>query len=775
MRRPLACTSLVFVLVLFLLQSLGAIGLIREPVAHRLNTRSVMASYGQEDTVIICGQIADYSTDDKYGQTTTELNLKNIQILPHKEELTKDKNISEQLSESDFISQFQTIGTRRQRVLVYLQDEYMPVIGSYVIVSGQMSYFNRAANPGEFDAYRFYTNRGYLFAVKKAVILKNSTSGSRILQGLKMFRLRQEAYLKEYLPDGNDKIMAAMLFGNKKGMDEETKELYQKNGIAHILAISGLHISLLGMSVYKVLLHLPMPRWCILVISGMFLILYCLMVGISASAFRALIMFSFFLVSKWLKRSYDMITAMAFSAMVWLMLYPGYLFDCGFQLSYAAIMGMGIILPVLKEITDSVKIKWLRKVITVFLPSLSVNLMTAPILIYHYHELSFFSIVLNLIVIPLMAPLLLCGIGMLAAANLFGNISGILAGICAVPVNGILWIYEMGCRLLEFLPIGRKNIAALPDWELLIYYSILIVMTGLVKKKSHFYQFIFPIACICLLMIPQKHDFTVWTLDVGQGDCNVIFTEEGNVFIIDCGSTSKYNVGEKILVPFLKYHGVSMVDGIIITHPDEDHMNGILELIELQDEENLKTGGLYIYERGVRNEPQEWEEVLETAALQGIPVYGLGQGDVLQTDTFYMECIYPLEEQTELTGNASSLVIKVKNNDFCGLFTGDLESDGEEKILWEYAAEGIFQEYEKCDLLKVAHHGSSTSTGIRFLQWIHPEYAVISCGENNRYGHPHKEVIDRLETEGIPYCITYETGAIKWTTDIPHPWLQSDR
>lgn len=775
MKRPLACTSLVFVTVLFVVYGFGGAGLIIEPVTPNVREQSITALPGQGDMVIIYGQITDYSTDDKYGQTTTELNLKNIHIFPHKEELTNKINTSEQLSESDFNSQFQAIGTKRQRVLVYLQDEYEPVIGSYVMVSGQMSYFNRATNPGEFDAYRFYSNRGYLFSVKKGVILKNSTSGNRILQNLKKFRLRQEAYLEKYLPDGNDKIMAAMLFGNKKGMDEETKELYQKNGIAHILAISGLHISLLGMSVYKVLLHMPIPKWGILTISGMFLVLYCLMVGISASAFRALVMFSFFLVSKWLKRSYDMITAMAFSAMVWLMLYPGYLFDCGFQLSYAAIMGMGIILPVLKEITDSVKIKWLRKVISIFLPSLSVNLMTAPILIYHYHELSFFSIALNLIVIPLMAPLLLCGIGMLAAANLFESINGLPASICALPVNGILWIFEMGCRVLELFPIGRRNIAALSEWELILYYSILVIMTVLVKIKSHFYQFVFPMVCIFILITPKKPDFAVWTLDVGQGDCNVIFTDEGRVFIIDCGSTSKYNVGEKILIPFLKYHGVSVVDGIIITHPDEDHMNGIIELVTLQKEENLQTGGLYIYEKGLRNEAGEWKELMEITAMQGIPVYGLGQGDSLRTDAFTMECIYPLKEQTGLTGNASSLVIKLEGNDFCGLFTGDLETDGEEEILSKYAKESIFAGERKCDLLKVAHHGSSSSTGIRFLQWVHPESAVISCGENNRYGHPHKEVIGRLEAENIPYWITYETGAIKWTTDIPHPWLQSDR
>ncbi len=773
MRRPLACTSLVFVMVLFLLHIGNAIGIIKEPIACTADQLSILAPYGQDDVIVICGKIADYSIDDKYGQTNTELNLKNIQIMPRYEAGTKDNIYTNHLSGSDSISQYQTIGSRRQHILVYLQDEFTPTIGSYIVVSGKMSYFNRATNPGEFDAYQFYTNRGFLFAVKKASVIKVSKSGNQLLQALKEFRLQQEAYLREYLPDGNDDIMRAMLFGNKKGMEEETKELYQKNGIAHILAISGLHISLLGMSVYKVLLHLPLPKWCVLLVSGFFLILYCLMVGVSASAFRALMMFSFFLVSKWLKRSYDMITAMAFSAMIWLMNWPGYLFDCGFQLSYAAIMGMGIILPALTQITDSVKVKWVRKVITLFLPSLSVNLMTAPILIYHYHELSFFSIALNLIVIPLMAPLLLCGIGMLAVANIFGNISGIPAILCAVPVNIILWIYEMGCRMLEMFPIGRENIAQLPIWELVLYYSILIVMTILVKKKSHFYQFIFPMACIFILIIPQRAHFAVWTLDVGQGDCNVIFTEEGNVFIIDCGSTTKYNVGEKILIPFLKYHGIGTVDGIIISHPDTDHMNGILELLESGKEENIEIKRMYIYEKGMQNEPQEWEELLNLAGKKEIEICGIGQGDVLQTASLRMECLYPLEGQKGLIGNASSLVMSVEYEDFCGLFTGDLEGEGEQILVSEYG--GLSAQQGNYDFLKVAHHGSSTSTSRIFLQWVNPEYAVISCGENNIYGHPHVEVMMRLDAGKIPYWITHEEGAIKWTTDIPHPGLQSGR
>ncbi len=757
MKRPLACTSLVFVMVLFLLYTDNAAGV--------------------PDTggpVVVCGKVSDYSVTTKYGQTTTEFILKNIQILPQSEAFTKDKTLQIQLSESDYVSQFEETGTKRQSVIVYTQEAFIPRIGSYVMVSGQISLFNRATNPGEFDAHRFYTNRGILFAVKEASVLKVTLSDNRLLQALKEFRLRQEAYLENYLPDGNDAIMKAMLFGNKKEMDEETKELYQKNGIAHILAISGLHISLLGMSVYKVLLRFPLPQSVVLVISGTFLVLYCFMVGVSASAFRALVMFSFFLVSKWLKRSYDMITAMAFSAMVWLLFHPGYLFDCGFQLSYTAIMGMGIVLPVLTQITDSIKVKWVRRLLSPFLPSLSVNLMTAPVLIYHYHELSFFSIALNLIVIPLMAPLLLCGIGMLAAANVFGSITGIPAMVCAVPVNGILWIYEMGCRILEWFPIGRKNMAPLSVGALILYYSILFVMTVLVKKKSHFYQFAFPIACILILLIPKNLDFAVWTLDVGQGDCNVIFTDEGNVFIIDCGSTSKYRAGERILIPFLKYHGIGRVDGIIVSHPDEDHMNGIVELLQLGAEENIKISRIYIYKRGWENEPQKWEELKKAAEEKEIPVCGIGQGDALYTESFRMECMYPLEKQTGLSGNASSLVLCVKSGDFCGLFTGDLETEGETLLQKEYGT-GIFLPGQKeCDFLKVAHHGSSSSTSSEFLQWLNPRYAAISCGENNRYGHPHKEVLMRMEEEGIAYRITYEEGAVKWTTDSPRPELQSD-
>lgn len=830
MKRPLAWTAVVFVMVLALLQIWDASAFKQSPIVEEMDGSKQLAGYVQDDEITICATIKDYSYNTQYEQITTELILKEVQILPQNEENSKDKIDEEKRinigwgttelvgkeSETKLL-QSGVVTNSRQTIIAYVTGKYNVNIGSRVILTGKLAFWKSATNPGEFDAEKYYSNRDVLFSIKKAEILKISLSENEILQNLKDFRLRQEIFLDEFLPYYNSAIMKAMLFGNKKEIEEEIKSLYQNNGIAHILAISGLHISLIGMSVYRLLRYLPLPRWLVLLGSESFLILYGCMVGFSASTFRAIFMFTLFLLSKLLKRSYDMITAMAASAIFQLLIHPGYLFDCGFQLSYAAIMGIAILLPALEEIVDLIKNKYLRKGISLFLPSLSVTLFTAPILIYHYYELSFFSIVLNFIVLPLMGPLLLAGIGLLCMGNVLAETIGmigvteyigllsmfhlgsesnilsfaiqIFAQIFSFAVNGILWIFETGCKLLELLPIGRKNVAPLPIWAMFIYYILVLMVTVSVKQKKHLYQLGFVLVEALILIFPQKLEFSVCMLDVGQGDCNVIFAKEGKCFVIDCGSTSKYNVGEKILIPFLKYHGIGKVDGVIVTHPDADHMNGVLELVELGKEENISIKGIYIGEHSYTSEPEEWEELIELATEQDISVQGISQGDSLCTETVSMECIYPLREQSGLTGNAASLVMKIECGEFQGLFTGDLEMDGEMQLLAEYGggeksnaygdelvnyidtegngrSEGnlLFDE-DSCDLLKVGHHGSSGSSSTEFLRWVSPEYAVISCGENNSYGHPHEETLERLEEEGIKYLITYEEGAICFQAD----------
>ncbi len=758
-KRPLVLTSVVFILILLVLHLTGAPYLSHDPANRTEDGEKSIYGCFQDAVITLYGVISDYSFQDSYGVITTKLSLKDVSVLDKSQKYKKVTHFG-------------------QSVFVYLNTEEIHAIGNTVLVSGRLSFYEPATNPGQFDAEKYYGNRDVLFEVKKASVIRETGGGrmsadsenknagemrlvskTGLRQKLKELSFKQEEVLEKYLSEANAAIMKAMLLGNKAELDEEIEKLYQDNGIAHILAISGLHISLLGMTVYRLLRRLPLPVWMPLILSEIFLLLYGCMVGFPVSAVRAVGMFTFFLVSKLLKRSYDMLSALAFMAMIQLIIHPGYLFDCGFQLSYGAILGIGVLLPAFEKINESVTSLWLKKGISFFLPSVSVTLVTAPILIYHYHEISFFSILLNVIVLPFMGVLLMSGIAMLFLGQIFVP----FARLCAAVVTLILGFYECSCRFLELLPIGQKNIAMPSGIMMIMLFMLLILMTVLVKRKSHPYQFLFVVLSFGLLFFPHNPQFNLWITDIGQGDASVIFTEEGKCFVIDCGSTTKYEAGGRILIPLLKYHGVDNIDAVFVTHADADHMNGVLELLELGEEENITIDRIVLYEKALETEPEEWKELTALAAQKSIPVVGMGQGDKVQTDTVTLECLYPLKEQYGLKGNSSSLVLSMEvkreghgeEGVFRALFTGDLEVDGEKIFLEEYVERG--QGY---DLLKVGHHGSSGSSSEEFLRWVNPKLAVISCGKDNTYGHPHEETLERLEKAGIPYLITYEEGAI---------------
>lgn len=733
MKRPLAFFSVVFIILLFFSYRVNESVITCSPIKSTPEGKKELYGCLQDDTVTLCGTIEDYSYKSNYNQITTELRLKQVAFL-----LPSEKKLSS-----------------RSRIIVYINKEETVSIGNTVYLSGRLSFFEKATNPGEFDEESYYKNKDIICSVRKAYIYHKTEDEAVLRQYLKNFAGRQEELLEKCLTQINAEILKAMLFGDKQGLNREIKTLYQKNGIAHLLAISGLHISLLGMAVFRCLIRFPVPVKVSLGLSGILLILYGFMVGFPVSAFRAICMFSLFLISKITKRTYDMLTALSCSAILQLISHPCSLFDCSFQLSYAAILGIAVLMPALQSITETIRNKKLRKVIQLFIPSLSVSLITLPILIFHYHEFSFYSVLLNVIAVPFMGILLPAAIIMLMAANLCLP----LARLLSLPVTMILWVYESGCRLLDFLPAGQRNIPHPSFLKIFLYYAILFCVTVLVKKKRQAYHFVIPIAAVFCLLFPMKPHFSVWMLDVGQGDCNVVFSKEGKTFVIDCGSTSKNKVGEKILIPFLKYHGVNRIDGVFVSHPDEDHMNGVIELLECGDKENIEVARVFLYEKSMKTQPEEWEELRIAAIQNDIPLVGIKQGDCIRTNSLGIACLYPLKEQRGLTGNDASIVLSLTmerpgGEVFRALFTGDLETEGEKIILEEYP---FIADY---DLLKVGHHGSSSSGSKEFLERISPHFAVISCGENNRYGHPHKETLERLSEENITYFITYKKGAL---------------
>ncbi len=259
-----------------------------------------------------------------------------------------------------------------------------------------------------------------------------------------------------------------------------------------------------------------------------------------------------------------------------------------------------------------------------------------------------------------------------------------------------------------------------------------------------------------LLLSRRFPGLEVTILDVGQGDGIFLRTADGMSMMIDGGSTDVSGVGTYRIGPYLKAGGVQTVSWWFVTHADADHISGIKELLE--DPDGLRIGNLVLPYVSEELRDHAYQNLAELARQQGTAVRYMARGDVIETETVMIRCLAPEPEHSYASRNEYSLVLDVTYKEFSMLFTGDLE-DGPEQLL---SVSGQLQDY---DVLKVAHHGSRYSTSEEFLALTRPEYAFISCGIRNSYGHPHEELLERLDTAGCQTFITPESGAIILQTD----------
>ncbi len=666
------------------------------------------------------------------------------------------------------------------KILIY-DDSFQELsIGQTIQVKGTIQKFEGARNPGNFDRRIYYARQDIFGCILRGEIVHVSGEEDVVAEWLFQLRQKWNDVLLENLSETQGPVLSAMLLGRKGDMSDEIKDLYQKNGISHALSISGLHISFIGLGIYGVLRKLGLGYGTAGVLAVCVLSAYSLMIGFSVSVMRAYLMLLLRVGADVSGRVYDMLTALLLSAVIAVSGQPLYFTDASFWLSYGAVIGILLVVPIMKSCLPEklFEIKGIRGLVDAGVVSLAVQLFLFPMVLIFFYELPVYSVLLNVIVVPLMTWVL--GLGMLGSvAYAVWNPLG-RALLCMA--DWLLMLVAWAGEVFAGLPCSRLVFGQPKWWEILIYYCFLFAIVSVFsisnRGKSDGVQMFkkrrvmaitlslgFVISMCCFVPIPNGK-LRITMLDVGQGDCIFMRGPLGDTYLIDGGSSDVNEVGRYRIEPFLKSQGVGMLDYVFVSHGDADHYSGVLELVARQQFgvriENLVLPGNYMHS----------EELLGLAAAAeeaGIRVSTMDAGGSIQEGELKLICLQPRKDsegedaqsqkgETMLKDNAGSMILQVQFKNFDMLFTGDVEGDGEALLLEN-------PNLPECDVLKVSHHGSKNSTSEEFLAKVTPKLSFISAGKDNSYGHPHQETLERLEKTGCMIYQTAECGAIQLETD----------
>lgn len=640
------------------------------------------------------------------------------------------------------------------QILVYDDEFYDVKIGNVIYAAGKAKSFESAHNPGNFDSRMYYAKKGLYGSLWSSNLQVLSHNVNEMAEALFQLKTVWSEQILKHMGERQGGLLVAMLMGEKSNLEQSYKELYQKTGMSHVLAISGLHISFLGVGLYHLLRKLGCPFSVSGILSGGILFLYVGMVGVPVSAFRAFFMLLLRIGADVFGREYDAVTAYLLSASIVLLYEPSYVLDAGFLLSYGAIAGILFLVPVISKLLPS----WISR-ISGMQVSISVSIMLFPLLVYFYSEVSVYSILLNLLVIPLMSVILSLGVFGSLLCILWEWAGGILLQMC----KWILIFLEQVGAFVTRLPCSTMVLGKPSLFYIVFYYVILFLILVLLwsyknKKVSRWY-FSFLLLAWCLSVCTEhdtKGNVRITFLDVGQGDCAVIRGPDNRVYMIDGGSSDVSKVGKYRMIPYLKSQGITELDYVFVTHGDGDHYSGIMELLSEENTE-IKVDTLVlpaVYEK------QEALCNLKKMALQKeIRVASIHPGMYIEEGDLSITCIQPDEKMEDQEGNASSLVLDVTFGDVNVLFTGDVEEEGE--VLLTKNLKGL----DGYEVLKVAHHGSKNSSSKEVLERVKPKVAIISAGRENSYGHPHTETLMRLKTWTNYIYSTARSGAITVESD----------
>ena len=647
--------------------------------------------------------------------------------------------------------------------------------GDRVRVNGPLRLPRGPRNPGMFDYGAYLMHQGVCCTLQASdptdvSILGNSRGfvGRAVVASRTYVRTQLAAHISDDAPRA---VLQALLLGDRSAVSDHREEHFVRTGLMHLLAVSGLHVLLVGMVVFTLLRPLLMRfrlRWHTIEVGrALFTVavlgLYMLLTGARPSVVRAVVMATLLIGGIVLQRSSHPLNTLGVAALILLLLRPTALFDVGFQLSMSAVAAIVTLNPRLME---GIPESWTRTeagewTVSMTTVSFAATLGTLPVLLFHFGRASWAGLVLNLPAIPatmLSLSAALCTV-------VFGGISagaGASFGAAAnVFVQGLLEIARWGAHVLGGLEMrvaspsvwtlgalvaGTIALAQWPRararWRILVFAGVLVVAgvwQPVIEKESSLMDVVF--------------------LDVGQGDAVLVTTPDDRHILIDTGPRTRYSdAGRRIILPYLDTHGIDRLDAVIITHPDGDHLGGLSSLLKAVPVDA-------VYHSGWTASSQAYDVSRHRMDSLSVTNRALVAGDTLRFGSSVRAEVLSPPSNVRRHGldneNEASVVLRLTHGNTRWLFTGDIEEAGERYLVRRYGSQ------LKSDVVKVAHHGSSTSSARAFVRPATGGgslWAVICVGAQNAFGMPHSGVVHRWKNHRARVRTT-QTGGV---------WLQSD-
>lgn len=587
--------------------------------------------------------------------------------------------------------------------------------------------------PEEARNYKGYNYKQYLKTKKiigtveleKVKILKSS-NGSFIHNIQKYIR----DTINGTLTDEEGNLLLAILLGDKDKLSEDIQESFKTSNLSHMLAVSGAHVSYIILGLTYVLQNSIIGKKNGKIVCIIFLLAFMAITNFTPSVTRACIMAILTLFSSIIYRKSDVYTNISVAALITLIFNPYSLLDLGFQLSYGGTIGIIIFIKRIQEKKSNSKV--INYIKQMALVSIYANIIIIPIMMYHFNTVSFTFIISNIMASPILGIIVITGFLFIIASITVKPLTRLIA-IFIKPILSILIKISQICFKLPF-----SNILVVTPYmfNVISYYAIILYCIK--SKKNNKCKII-----ICLLIVlilinfiiyifPQK--LRIFFIDVGQGDSTLIITPDKKTVLIDGGGSDSFDVGEKVLLPYLLDRRILKIDYVLISHFDTDHCGGILTIME-----KVKVKNIIISEQAEHSE--NYERFKKLMIHKKIRLIEVKKGDKIKIGRYSeFKILFPTSRLlSENPLNNNSIVAQFNYNNFKMLFTGDIEKLAEQQILKTEKAE------IRADILKVAHHGSKTSSIPEFIKAVRPKIALIGVGKNNTFGHPNQQTIKNLE------------------------------